>query len=311
MECPRARRYVALRRVAGLTASLVVTSGCSALGGAARGTSSPTLTDTVAELQMHLQIDTYRTSHHIRATDRNVFDDVLKRLDRLQAQAETQERASASEGAVISFARGRALERLRRYEEAAVAFAHVASTPNALRDAAAHSHGVMALFGAHVAAARAAADTPASRDPAYIRAWVGQWTALAEASSGTAYESLALEEAEAWDQAYVEILVSRGDTEAGLRACHQLIAHHRDSKSYPGHLIRLGDLYAETLRRRHVSVLARRVEFDARAYERDLERAFSAYQMAAEARVPRLRKLAEMKIQALLAYHEGVQSDVP
>ena len=285
-------------------------AGCSSVRGPDADAPLGTLTDSISELQMHLQVDTYQSAAHLRDSGPNAFEISLQRLDRLASQLVADRREAAPEALVIQFARGRALERLRRYAEAAGAFAIVAARPGPLRDAALRSARTNELFASHILAAHATIAADAARDVSYLDAWVSQWTALAEALADSAHGSLAREEAEAWEQARVEHLLGAGDPDGALRACHQLVAHHRESKHYAGHLIRLGDLYAESIRRRHVSVLARRAAFDSRQYERDLERAFSAYQMAAEAREPHLRRLAAMKIEALLAYHEGVQSDV-
>jgi len=213
------------------------------------------------------------------------------------------------EDLVIEFARARALGRLRRYREAASAFARVEASRRLLAASASEHRGMMDIFASLAEAT--SEDSPESvADPHRIRAWVHAWTQLSLALGSSEYASLARLEAEVFDQAQVEFYVARGELESAIDVCHDLLAAHRASKLYPRHLIRLGDLYAELARREHRRTRTSRESLDVSRYERFLERAFAAYELATEARRPTMRREARGKIESLLAFHEGVRSDV-
>ncbi len=90
-----------------------------------------------------------------------------------------------------------------------------------------------------------------------------------------------------------------------IGACRRLVERNHESKLYAQHLIRLGDLYAEAARRVHLRSRAKLAPFDANRYESLLDQAFSAYELAGEERKPGPRREALMKIEALLAVHQG------
>ena len=99
--------------------------------------------------------------------------------------------------------------------------------------------------------------------------------------------------------------------EAAVETCKRLVEAHQFSKNYPKHLIRLGDLYAETARRQVVLYRARRDPFDAGRFEDMVDRALAAYEAAGDERRAETRTEAASKIRALLAYHDGVRTHAP
>jgi tetratricopeptide (TPR) repeat protein len=266
----------------------------------------------VSDLQMHLRADAYRTYAHLDDGGRNAFSVALWRLDRIQEQRSATPGDTSEwtdEDVVIEFARARALERLRRYRDAADAFRGVAVRNGLLAEPAAEHRQIMEIF-ASIAEVSAAFDANDEHALEAIEAWSHAWSQLAGLMPDPAYASLARLEAELWDEARVDHFMLRGKTSEAIRACQQLIQLHGQSKSYPHHMIRLGDLHAEAARREYIASRAERRPLKVDLYEQALERAFSAYELASEARKPRLRREAQSKIEALLAYHEGVRSDV-
>ncbi len=215
------------------------------------------------------------------------------------------------EDLVIEFARARALGRLRRYEDAANAFVRVETEKRLLAKAARDHREIMQVFSslAEATTSSVQAAEPAGQLPA-IRAWIRAWNGLAVALGDSEYASLAQLESEALEQAEVEIYAADGDIDGAIDVCQRLVTHHRLSKLYPRHLIRLGDLYAEVARREHRRAQTTREPLNVSRYEHHLERAFAAYELASEARKPTLRREARAKIESLLAFHEGVRSDV-
>jgi hypothetical protein len=129
--------------------------------------------------------------------------------------------------------------------------------------------------------------------------------------AGTPYEPLALEEIESWQVMSVDWF-ARGDRLAdAISACQSLLESNRESKLFGKHLLRLGDLYADSARREELRARANYAALDPSRYEAFVDQAFSAYELAAEDRRPGLRREARSRIEALLAYHEGAAAHVP
>jgi hypothetical protein len=269
-----------------------------------------TLTAIVAGLQLHLRDDTYRYDRSRGVDGQNVFAAALWRLDRLQRSLATSDGAPDNVGLVIEFARARALERLRRYSQAHVAYARVASSGSVLAEAAEEAAAILESFALHSGGAPADLATPAA-ELAFLEERVRKWNELAFRQRGTPYAPLALEEAEAWSMMRVDWYARHRGPEAAIEPCERLLEAHRASKHYPKHLIRLGDLYAETARREVVRHRARRDPFDAGRYEHLVDRALSAYELAEDERTSETRAEATSKIRALIAYHQGVRAHAP
>jgi polyhydroxyalkanoate synthesis regulator phasin len=261
-----------------------------------------TLTRVVAELRMHLRDDTYRQPRPRMADGRDLFAALLWKLDRLQ-----QERGIAPDqwhnaDYVVEFARARVLEKQRSYADAQRAYERVAAQAGAMQQASREAaQGV----------GRLAALASETRDPEVDElVWLEQrirlWSDLAWELRATRWEPLAQEEAEAWEMLRVERLATAGELEAAIDAGRKLTEHHRHSKLYARHLIALGDLHADAARALEVEkrVRASRVELEARR-EDMIEQAFSAYELASEARAAEDRLSALARIEALRADREG------
>ena len=268
------------------------------------------LTAIVAGLQLHLRDDTYRHDRARGADGQNVFAVALWRLDRLQRSLGTTESAPSNTGLVIEFARARALERLRRYSDARAAYLRVASSGSILAESAQEAAGILERFTLRSGGAPGDLATPEA-EVAFLDQRVREWNELAFEYRGTPYAPLALEEAEAWSTLRVDRYAHHRGPEAAIEPCERLVEAHRASKHYPKHLIRLGDLYAEAARQQVVRHRARRDPFDAGSYEQHVDRAFAAYELAGDERKAETRAEAVSKIEALLAYHEGIRVYAP
>jgi hypothetical protein len=306
--------------------------GCSSLGqhtARVRGADEGhTLTHIVARLQVHLRDDTYRLHRSVTESGENVFEDALRQLDRLRrARADAGEPLDEAD-AVLWYARARSLERLRRYDQATHAYFAAAEGTSVLSAPASEAAEVMRRFAAHAGplpeprpqhaeadSAGEATSNPladarlALGEAARMELRAEQWRALAEEYALTGYAPLAREEAEGWDMMRVESL-AREDLARAVRAQRSLIEANRSSKLYARHLIRLGDLYAEAARREYLQHRARARTLDVERYDSFLEHAFAAYEMAIDQRRPAVRRQATTKIEALLAYHDGVRAHV-
>lgn len=279
--------------------------GCQSLGSggtpdALGQLDGETLTTIVAELKMHLREDGYRFSRALTSDGRDVVAVSLWKLDRLQRLRAVPRRDWENVDLVLEFARARALERLRRYAEAREAFERVAASGSVLSDPAFEAAAVMARFSHSVDEPGGTAESELAR----IQSRVVYWRRLAYEFAGTSYQSLALQETEAWQMLGVDSIQRTEESTRAISSCNRLIEENRSSKLYSRHLIRLGDLYADQAR--SVALHSRtEARHNVSQYEQLIDRALAAYELAAEDRRPSLRKEATTRIDALLAYHQG------
>ena len=258
----------------------------------------------VASLKLHLRDDSYRSFNHIDPEGRNFFQETRWKIERLQRQRAATSEEWTFDDYVIELARARVLERLHRYRLAHAAYSRVASGPTELSDGASRAADALSTF------VRLALPLPAKLDDEQQLADIGEriaaWTALADASRGGPYASLALEEAESWEALRVSLL-ARGDArDEAIEACESMIERHRASKLYPLHLMQLGDLHAGAAR--EIAILARAQQDQLRTtdYQAHVDAALSAYELASEARLDAFRRQAQRRAQALVSYHDGV-----
>ncbi len=256
------------------------------------------LTVVVAELKVHLGEDRYRFHRAMTVDGRDVIAVSLWKLDRLQQLRSVPRADWQNVDLVIEFARARALERLRRYDEAGEAFARVAASGSVLAAPAQEAAGVMARF------VGSQGEPAIEQELERIQAQVLRWRALSHELVKTAYQSLALEEAELWEMLRVDSQLRHKGPESAIQSCLRLIEQNRDSKLYSRHLLRLGDLYADLAGNAYLRAQTRGPA-DLSKYEQLIDRALAAYELAAEDRRPGLRSEASARIEALLATHRG------
>jgi hypothetical protein len=261
-----------------------------------------TLTRVVAELRMHLRDDTYRQPRPRTADGRDLFAGILWKLDRLQQDRGVAPDQWQNADYVIEFARARVLEKQRRFADAQHAYERVGAQAGAMQQASREAaQGV----------GRLAALAEETRDPALDElAWLEQrarvWNDLAWEMRASRWEPLAQEEAEAWEMLRVERLATAGQLEAAIEAGRKLAERHRHSKLYARHLIALGDLHADAARALEVEKRVRSSQLELEVRREDLiERAFSAYELASEARAAEDRLSALARIEALRADRQG------
>ncbi len=297
-------------------AAVAAGAGCRALPGPAEipATEVPpearSLTQVVAELQMHLRDDTYRYHRAVRPDGQNVFAVSLWQLERLQRARNRPPEAWQNVDVVIEYARARAMERQRHYADAYAAYGRVANAGSMLGSSADQGHEVMSRFARNAGPAREPPTTP-DAELAWIDGRVEKWRSLAWEYRGTTYEPLAREEAESWNVLRVDWYARHAGAAEAVVAARRLVQDERDSKLYARHLIRLGDLCADAARQEHVRSRAGLSAFDASRYHAWLDQALAAYELAGEARRSEQRAEATSKIAALLAYHQGVRAYAP
>jgi tetratricopeptide (TPR) repeat protein len=268
------------------------------------------LTVVVSQLKLHMRDDTYRFDRAVGQDGGNVYAVALWKLDRLAELRSRPEGEWQNADFVIEYARGKALERLRRYDEAVNAYRRVESSGSVLGDAAAERVQVAQRF----AAAAAPPEQPfagQAEELQFVTERIDLWRGLALEFRDVPQESLAREEAESWEVMRVDGLARSGQLADAIHACQALIESNRESKLFGKHLLRLGDLYADSARREQLNARTSIARFDAAKYDDLLDQAFSAYELAGEAHQPAMRREARTRIDALLSFHEEVRGHAP
>ncbi len=303
-----------IRQIALMAPILGWLGGCASLspsvsnGGADELPES--LTVVISQLKLHMRDDTYRFDRAVGPDGSNVYAVALWKLDRLAALRARPEDEWQNADYVIEFARGTALERLRRYDEAATAYRRVEGSGSVLGDAAAERLRIAQRFALAAAPPEQPFASPAE-ELQFIDGRVERWRGLASELRDAPQESLAREEAEAWEVMRVDALARSGQLGEALRACRAMAESNRESKLFGKHLLRLGDLYADSARREQLQARTNAARFDAAKYDALLDQAFSAYELAGEAYQPAMRREARTRIDSLLSYHEEVRAHAP
>jgi tetratricopeptide (TPR) repeat protein len=292
-----------------LVVASVFLGACAGSQIGAPPTQARALTLQVAELQMHLRNDTYRSAAHIGPDGENVFEQALFSFERMQIARNLDYEQWGDEDLVIEYARARALEKLRRYPDAVAAYARVAHKGSVLAKEALEARDVMRRFALEGAPAALESTTP-EQDMALVEARIAAWDELIETYGSTSFGPLAREEGEAWEIMRVELFGRFKASDEAIAACNRLIERNRDSKLYAEHLIRLGDLHADSARRESLVLRTQQRTFNAQRYDRSIGAALAAYELAAEARRDGVRRQAQTRISTLLADHEGVRAHV-
>jgi tetratricopeptide (TPR) repeat protein len=303
------------RQIAVAAPLLVSLTGCAGYFGRApadeaQRADAESLTAVVAELKLHMRDDTYRFDRAVSEDGRNVYAVALWKLDRLAAQRARPVEQWENADFVIEFARGKALERLRRYEDALAAYRRVEGSGSVLGDAAAERARIAARFAEAAAAPAEPFGSPAD-ELRFIEERLARWRGLALEHRDLPQEPLAREEAESWEVMRVDWFARGGQPEAAVSACRALIEGNRESKLFANHLLRLGDLYADAARREQLAARTRLSSFDPERYDALLDQAFAAYELAGEDHKSALRREARTRIDALLAYHHRVSGHAP
>lgn len=298
-RCLRAARQVAPLLCVALLAACSWTS--------AEDPFETALSASVADLELHLRDDSYRSFGHLTPDGRNVFEVTRWRLERLQRRRALEPERWSPDDVVLEFARARTLERLHLYRDAADAYARVAERESRLAVPAAVALRSMERFAAQV---RPLEGATAEDELSAIDARIAEWSELAQQESDPGYASLAREEAEGWEMRRVELFAGRRSTDEAIDACVELLKHHSDSKLYADHLLRLAGLHAESARQEVIRARTEHIPLGESRYEKHFQEALSAYELASETRHALLRREAQSRLQSLLLFHDEVLSSV-
>lgn len=322
------------RRLAGALAAMlgVATVGCagSDLEPPAEYRPATSVLEVVAVLQRHVADDTYRFEAARDFSGRNVYRSTLLRLESIEVSQEEALRAGHLDD-VIAFAKGRALERLRAFDLAAMSHRRAAERDGELRAEALRS---AALCDALDEAARtgfdaerpddvpedpppAVASAPPRDDAAVLAAWerrVALLEALRADVQGSHYAAIAQEEIERADVARAQWFVAtrrlsgEGDARA-LAELQRVVERHRESKRANRHLLALADLYARFAEEYVAAYPPEGLRFDPATFQEWVDSAARLYEAVGRQDGTPERLEAGQRLEALLSFSLRVDGD--
>jgi len=281
--------------------------------------------EVVAVLRLHVPDDTYRFEPARDFTGRNVYRSSLLRLENLESRQEDALRAGHLDG-VITFAKGRALERLRAFDLASEAYHIAADRDPELRAEALQSADVCDALqdssdgGPELAelATRAAAE---GRLEAEIESAVGRFDdragaldTLAESVKETHYAFVVKEEIERTDVARADYfaalrrLIPDGDVRAAAERQRVAMRHH-DSKNSSRHLLSLAELYADFAEEYVDANPPESLRFDPARFQELIDTAARVYEMVATRDGTPEKLEASRRLEAFLAFALRVDRD--
>ncbi len=276
---------------------------------------SQSVLEVVAVLRRHIPDDTYRFAPARDFTGRNVYRASLLRLENLETAHADALRAGTLDD-VIAFAKGRALERIRAFDLAAVSYRQVRESDPSLRQESLRSAAVCETL-----------DEATHIEPPNTEAAVGREVALAAferrralldallADIGSShYAAVIREEIERTDLARARFLADvrrlypDGDVRA-LAAIQQLVVTHRESKNTNSHLLALGDLYAELAVEYVQNHPPESLSFDPPHFEELVEAAARMYEAVSNQDGAAEKIEAARRLEAFLAFMLKIDRD--
>ncbi len=280
--------------------------------------------EVVAVLQHHVPDDTYHFPPARDYTGRNVYRASLLRLENLERAHENALRAGHMDG-VITFAKARALERLRAYSVAAEFYRAAAERESSLREEALRGAVVCdRLDGAsslllyerrEVTESEVEAQVPA---PAAVIARYDEKIAALEAiaadTAETHYTAIALEEIERSDLERARYfragrrLFVDGD-ERAIAETQRLVSRHSESKNANRHVLELADLYATLAEEYADTFPPEGLRFDAVRFHQLVSGATRLYERVAHQDGTAERLEAGRKLEAFLAFTLRIDID--
>ncbi len=271
--------------------------------------------EVVAVLRRHVPDDTYRFPPARDFTGRNVYRASLLRLENLEAAHAEALRAGTLDD-VIAFSKARALERIRAFELAATSYRRAAEREGPLREEALRSAALCDALGEAAGLEPAGSGGAAGREEAL--ATFERRRALLEAllaeATGTHFAPVIREELERTDLARARFLADvrrlypDGDVRA-LSAIQQLVVTHRESKNTNGHLLALGDLYAELAVEYVQTHPPESLGFDPPRFEELVEAAARMYEAVSNQDGAAEKLEAARRLEAFLAFTLKVDRD--
>lgn len=260
------------------------------------------LVEVVADLTWHLRDDVYRFPPPKDPTGHDLYRLCLHRLENWDKRYPGRLRD------VTAFARAGALERLGEYGAAAALYRQVATLSSPLAAAAGKGAERAGAFADAAAKPESGPDLDATLGA--LRTKLDAWGKLIARFTATPYETVALAEEERLERIAAGLVVDhRRDltdgTAAAERALRFLIEKHADSKNLAGHVLGLGDLYAD-LARDYAAEHERPLAFVEDEFVRRVDRALDVYRKVATWDGAREKPEAQGRLASLDAWKTGV-----
>ncbi|HEX6058748.1 MAG TPA: hypothetical protein VFZ11_06985 [Gemmatimonadaceae bacterium] len=226
----------------------------------------------------HLDDDLYRRAAATDAAGRSVHLATVERLDGWRKRFPTRL------ADVVDYARAQALERLGAWDDATATYERVAGVPGSpLREPAAAALERTRRFAAADALPEEGATLQDVIDA--LDAKLEAWREAATGEIDETHRRLALVEIERLEVRAATLLVRhrhalRDGEATAERALRALIERHPESKLLPRHVLRLADFYADEAED-YADQADRPLDFDAKTFDRLVDRALDAYQKLA------------------------------
>jgi hypothetical protein len=283
--------------------------------------------EVVSVLRAHIGDDTYRFEPARDFTGRNVYRSSLLRLENLEKLHLDSLRAGHMDG-VITFAKGRSLERLQAFDLAAESYRLAADLDRELKVEALRSADVcdviqQAARGPGEVSGLADVNEDASPwlpnlDSEAMLLDFDERVALldgfAEAREGTHYHAIVREEIERLDEERASYFtgIRKTHPEGDVRAVAELqrvIARHPNSKNFNRHLLTLADLYAELAVEYANEYPPESLLFDPVRFQELIEGASRLYEMVASRDGTPEKLEASRRLEAFLAFSIRIDRD--
>jgi hypothetical protein len=280
--------------------------------------------EVIAVLQQHVPDDTYRFPPARDFTGRNVYRSSLLRLENLERLHADALRAGHLDGA-ISFAKARALERLRAYDVAALAYRLAADRePTLAADAIRSAEICEALAGALEIGVDLRVDV--RHDEVWIElaappVVLGRFEeraarleSILALAAGTQLEPVVREEIERADveraRYFTELrrTLPDGDVQA-VAELRRVVDRHGDSKNAPRHLLALADLYVDLATEYVEQYPPEGMLFDPAEFQDLVDSAARVYEMVAARDGTPERIEASRRLEAFLAFSISIDRE--
>jgi hypothetical protein len=260
------------------------------------------LLQVLGDLTWHLHDDVYRFSPPRDPTGHDLYRLALARLENWEKRYPGRLRD------VVTYGRAEALEHLGEYQKAADFYGQVATQGSPLANEARTARERVTVFAEAAALPEEGADVDATL--AALRTKLDAWGKVVDRYQSTPYEPVALVEEERLEGATAALVVhnrralQNGDLTAE-KALRFLISKHADSRNLAGHIMDLGDFYADVARE-YVAAHARVLAFDEDEFDRRADRALDTYRKVATWDGAREKPEAQGRFTAFDAYKTSI-----
>jgi len=279
--------------------------------------------EVVAVLRAHVPDDTYRFEPARDFTGRNVYRSSLLRLESME-RVHTEALHAGHLDGVLSFAKGRSLERLRAFALAAGEYRLAAErdaelAPDAQRSAeiCEELHTATSLgvdVGENSGATARVEDAELTKELAAFDDRRGRLEALESSVAGSHYAAVVREEIERTDVARAEYFsalrraIPNGDVRA-VAELQRVATLHRDSKDETRHLIALACLYEDLAVRYVEANPPQGLLFDPARFQELVDAASRLYEAVAQEDGRPEKIEASRRLEAFLAFALRVDHD--